>query len=510
VNFLFASHRDRHTLYTALVILLAGCSLAALLSFLGSIEMRRQSHEVLAAAIGDCGKFFAASDETLCSTLAQSDALLVERGRLMLVLQGLCLVLIVIGLGAIARRARAVLGQLPQAAAAALARVFDPIAAKRNPEQIQDLALREGEALQLLRQAGRELCDGPASEVLVLKTLERLQAAMGASTVALRLTEEAREALAAPTLLSTGGVPALATQRLSEPDATDAMLRVITPTDQLLGSSLLVPLRNDGEPLAMLMVVFDPSQTIDIGQISLAESFSFVLALAISSLCRSKEDRRMALLEERSAIAGELHDSLAQSLAFMKMQAAQLQRVLDHEHAPDEARKAVQDLRGVLSGTYRDVRELIAAFRVHTGSGGLAASVQDTIDELVQRSGMDIHFEHELDECPLEVNEEFHIMQVVREALSNIVRHAAATQAWVCARYGPEHLFTMTIADNGRGLAQASSNGNHHGMSIMRERARSLGGDVVIKPRPDGGTQVCLSFCPQRVRLTPSRHESAR
>jgi two-component system nitrate/nitrite sensor histidine kinase NarX len=123
---------------------------------------------------------------------------------------------------------------------------------------------------------------------------------------------------------------------------------------------------------------------------------------------------------------------------------------------------------------------------------------------------MDIHFEHDLDECPLEVNEEFHVMQVVREALSNIVRHAGATQAWVRARYGPEHLFTVTIADNGRGLAQASSGGNHHGMNIMRERARSLGGDVVIKPHADGGTQVCLSFCPQRVRLTPSRHVSAR
>lgn len=506
-----ASPRDRHPLYTALVVLLSGCAVAAVLSFLGSLELQRQSHELLDAAIRICSRFPAAPDAFVCPGLARGGELLLTRGGLMLLLQGLCLALIVTGLGAVARRARPVLlqpaGPAPVSRMAAVAPPAGP--GPGFGDRVAGAARDQG-PLEAMRQTGRLLCSGPVSQALLLQALARLEAALGARTVALRLADDARQVLGAGPLLATHGVPTVAGQPVSEPRRTDAALRLIPPSQATPGRSLLVPVHCEGTPVAMLIAEFDPLVTVDDPRVALAESFAFLAALAISSVCRSQEERRVALMEERSAIAGELHDSLAQSLAFMKFQVAQLQRALDREHLSEEVTKAAQDLRGGLSAAYREVRELIAAFRVRMGPGGLVASVQETIEELGQRSGLEIRFEHELERCPLEVNEEFHVMQVIREALSNTVRHAAATRTWVSARYGPGHLFTVTVADDGRGLGASSPQDSHYGLSIMRERARSLGGDVSVGPRPGGGTQVVLSFAPQRIPTDPPRKEAAR
>lgn len=93
--------------------------------------------------------------------------------------------------------------------------------------------------------------------------------------------------------------------------------------------------------------------------------------MAIAGVWRSHEDRRIALMEERGAIAAELHDSLAQALAFMKIQVAQLQRAMQSEETSPQVKGAADDLRKGLSNAYQTVRQLIAAFRVRMGPGGL-------------------------------------------------------------------------------------------------------------------------------------------
>lgn len=230
--------------------------------------------------------------------------------------------------------------------------------------------------------------------------------------------------------------------------------------------------------------------------------------MAIAAVWRSHEGRRIALMEERGAIAAELHDSLAQALAFMKIQVAQLQRAIQSAGTSPDVKGAADDLRKGLSNAYQTVRELIAAFRVRMGPGGLKEAVHDTIEELSQRSGMDIAFEEELDLCPLEVNEEFHVMQVIREALSNTVRHSGARRAWVTIRPGPAHHITVTVEDDGQGFGRTVVDGQHHGLSIMKERARSLGGDVEFGDRPGGGSRIELVFAPERLP-SPAQQESA-
>lgn len=99
-------------------------------------------------------------------------------------------------------------------------------------------------------------------------------------------------------------------------------------------------------------------------------------------------------------------------------------------------------------------------------------------------------------------------MQVIREALSNTVRHSGARRAWVTIRPGPAHHITVTVEDDGQGFGRTVVDGQHHGLSIMKERARSLGGDVEFGDRPGGGSRIELVFAPERLP-SPAQQESA-
>ncbi|MGR6808472.1 ATP-binding protein (plasmid) [Sphaerotilus natans] len=334
----------------------------------------------------------------------------------------------------------------------------------------------------------------------LLRALAMLQQTTGARGVALQLSERATRGLGcAPLLCSPGG--------LGQDMPADGAAR---PADRAVPGRLLLPLRDAIGLLGTLQVDL-PDAGADAGRAGpcpasgrtstthAAEAFAAMAALAIAGVCHGHEERRLALLEERGAIAAELHDSLAQSLAFMRIGVARLQAGLGAQQVAPELLACAAELRAGLSDACRQIRELIAAFRVRMGPGGLQAAVQDSIDELAQRGGLDIAFEHELDRCPLDVNEEFHVMQVIREALSNTVRHAGARQAWVAVR-AVAHRLEVTIDDDGSGPDDpVPREGGHHGLAIMRERARSLGGELEVGDRPGGGMRVRLAFTPRQL-----------
>ena len=103
----------------------------------------------------------------------------------------------------------------------------------------------------------------------------------------------------------------------------------------------------------------------------------------------------------------------------------------------------------------------------------------------------------------LTVNEEFHVLQVVREALSNTVRHARAAHVSVSLTSTPGGPVVAAVQDDGRGFSQAIAEPQHYGLSIMHERAASLGGELSINAQEDAGTRVCLTFLPASATAQP-------
>jgi two-component system nitrate/nitrite sensor histidine kinase NarX len=254
-----------------------------------------------------------------------------------------------------------------------------------------------------------------------------------------------------------------------------------------------IPLKDADQHYGVLQITLPRGQTLEPWQEQLIEALCQHIGIAIGIAHQSERERRLALMDERSVIARELHDSLAQALSYMKIQVVLLQQALANEAQRADAERILRDLREGISAAYRQLRELLATFRLRM-EGDFHTLLRRTTEEFAQRGGLDIAFESHLDGRGLSPNQEIHILQIVRESLSNVLRHAGASHAWVTLEADARGTVTVTIEDDGRGMPEQLRDGGHYGLTIMRERAQSLNGEVSVGARAPTGTCVRLRF----------------
>jgi two-component system nitrate/nitrite sensor histidine kinase NarX len=254
-----------------------------------------------------------------------------------------------------------------------------------------------------------------------------------------------------------------------------------------------IPLKDTEQQYGVLQLTLPPGQPLAPWQEQLIEALCQHIGIALGVAHQSERERRLALMDERSVIARELHDSLAQALSYMKIQVVLLQQALANEGQRADADNILRDLREGINAAYRQLRELLATFRLRM-EGDFLALLQRTTEEFAQRGGLRVDLETHLDGQRLSPNQEIHVLQIVRESLSNVVRHAEAGHVHVLLDSDPARNITVRIEDDGRGISETPQGGGHYGLTIMRERARSLNGTLDIQPRAPTGTCVQLSF----------------
>ena len=259
---------------------------------------------------------------------------------------------------------------------------------------------------------------------------------------------------------------------------------------------LTLPLADPERQYGVLILEIPDGRQLEAWQVQLLEALSRHIGVAIGAERRIEQNRRVALLEERAVIARELHDSLAQSLAYMKIQVSRLQRALKDPDKQPEADQILLELREGMSGAYRQLRELLTTFRLKMEGQNLASALRQTVGEFAERGGLDIALDLGLANCPLTPNEEIHILHVVREALSNVLNHARAHHATVSLATRTDGELEVAVEDDGVGISKGA-NLHHYGMTIMEERARTLAGRIAVAARTPRGTRVSLVFRPQ-------------
>lgn len=227
----------------------------------------------------------------------------------------------------------------------------------------------------------------------------------------------------------------------------------------------------------------------------LMRSAAEVLATALSLAANEESQRRILLMEERAVIARELHDSLAQSLSYQKIQVSRLDALLARGASATEVSGILDDLRDGLNSAYRQLRELLTTFRLRIDAAGLDAALAATVEEFRER-GLDVRLDYRLQHCPLAAGEEIHVLHAVREALSNVLRHASAAHASVTLRQLADGHVETLIEDDGVGMPAQPDKRQHHGLVIIRERAATLGGLVEWSAVVPHGTRVTLNFRP--------------
>lgn len=280
------------------------------------------------------------------------------------------------------------------------------------------------------------------------------------------------------------------------------------PVEDNDGRRLLLPIRTPGQLLGTLEVWYPAETGLSETNRRLLETLSDQLATAIFLERQITEEQQQTLAEERTVIARELHDSLAQSLSYLKMQVARLRRLnIDGEQqATHEA--ILDELSTGLNSAYRQLRELLATFRLKLDTPDLYSALQKTIAEFSDRLGKPVELNYNLPPQTLSPNEEIHTLQIVREGLANAVKHADASDICVDVLFESPQV-RVSIRDNGKGLPGGDQPMNHYGLIIMQDRARTLGGQVKVRNREEGGVEVVLSFVPKTRNLIALESSSA-
>lgn len=224
---------------------------------------------------------------------------------------------------------------------------------------------------------------------------------------------------------------------------------------------------------------------------ALLEALATHLAAAIEGLRVSALEREAAVAEERTLLARELHDSIAQGLAFLKIQASLL-RQAHHRGDTEGVGRTLGELDAGIQESLADVRELLVHFRTRTNTEEIAPALRATLQKFEHQTGLDTHLTLHGEGMALPPDTQVQVLHVVQEALYNVRKHAQARQVWVDVDQRVP--WRVRVRDDGRGLPQGvpGPDSTHVGLSIMRERAASIGAQVAIRSGPEGGTEVEL------------------
>ncbi|WP_174362300.1 type IV pili methyl-accepting chemotaxis transducer N-terminal domain-containing protein [uncultured Caballeronia sp.] len=225
----------------------------------------------------------------------------------------------------------------------------------------------------------------------------------------------------------------------------------------------------------------------------LLETLGRHLGTALQNHRLAAAARQLAVAQERHLVAQGLHDSIAQSLNFLKMQLHLLDTAATRDDL-NEIREIVPLLRGGLEESYEDVRELLVNFRTKFGAGSLRDAIEETVTRFERQSGTPLHLDYEeASGLPLPSDQQLQVLFILQEALSNVRKHASASNVRVVIRNAED--FHLTLQDDGDGYdpADIASRGEAHvGFHIMRERAARLGAQLGLESRPGGGARVHL------------------
>jgi len=271
---------------------------------------------------------------------------------------------------------------------------------------------------------------------------------------------------------------------------------------------VVVPLQFRGKMLGVYNLYLRERQDVPDELALLFRTISEHLGMALENARLERETVRIAMMNERQMMANEVHDSLAQTLAYMKMRMALMQdAITDGDN--DRACKYALDVKSALDDAYSGLRELLSQFRKRMDPLGLLHALESLADEFHDRTGITIEYCNHLTDLSLSVDHEVQVFYIIQEALANVTRHSGASQVKLTLEQR-DRFYEVTVDDNGSGFfAVGNPLGSfdehpglrqHLGLSIMRERAGRLGGRIEIANLAQGGARVRLVFPAPRKR----------
>lgn len=286
---------------------------------------------------------------------------------------------------------------------------------------------------------------------------------------------------------------------MDEPLVVDdlAMDRRLSRTgcrEECVGSWVGVPLRSRDRAFGILTLYAGERGAFRTIDRRLLTTIGDQLGVAVENARWYAAMRESAVAEERAAIAAELHDGIAQSLAYLNVQTARVQDLLERGETAG-VRQELAAVREAIRDTYQDVRQLLVDFRsAPKEDGEFASSLRTHLDTFGLRNAIKTELVGEEVLRDFSLLQQAEVFRMIQEALANVRKHAQAS--WVrvaCDR--TQATWEVRVEDDGRGCDVArfaDPTGNHLGLTLLRERAARLGGTVQLTSAPGCGTTVVI------------------
>ena len=242
------------------------------------------------------------------------------------------------------------------------------------------------------------------------------------------------------------------------------------------------------------------SAELDAQNDELIVALTNLISTALSLRKQRQQEHQLILFEERSTIARELHDSLAQSLSYLKIQVSVLERHLKNAGSKPVQAPVYQNIEQIkigLGSAYQQLRDLLVTFRLTIDNDNFDEALRDAASEFASKGNFNMTVHNRIMTLNLSATEQIDLIQIAREALSNISRHAKAKNVEIQLAYedGDKYI-VMSIIDDGVGMSGSVDQTQHHGLIIMKERAHNIGGELIVTDNQPQGTIVTVRFAP--------------
>lgn len=271
------------------------------------------------------------------------------------------------------------------------------------------------------------------------------------------------------------------------------------PTPASSGTTLKWRLADNHTQYGILLATLPTGRHLSHDQQQLVDTLVEQLTATLALDRHQEKQQQLIVMEERATIARELHDSIAQSLSCIKMQVSCLQ--MQDDALPPTSKELLSQIRNELNTSWVQLRELLTTFRLQLNEPGLRPALESSCQEFSARLGFPVKLDYQLPPRFVPSHQAIHLLQIAREALSNALKHANATAVTVTVAHHDNQV-KLTVMDNGRGVPENAERTNHYGLIIMRDRAQSLRGDCQVRRGESGGTEVVVTFIPEKPLIT--------
>ena len=257
-----------------------------------------------------------------------------------------------------------------------------------------------------------------------------------------------------------------------------------------------IPMRTPSRTVGEVELFYYGERQVPDEERHLFDALAGQVATQLDNLRLVSRDREMAVSEERNLMAQELHDSIAQSLAFLKIQVQLLRRAIKDEQSVEIEASLVEIDAGVRE-SYADVRELLLHFRTRPGHEDIAHALRTTLSKFELQSGLSTRLTMAGQGVPLPPDQQVQVLHVLQEALSNVRKHSGASAVELRVTQAPQWRFE--VRDDGAGFDALAGrfDETHVGLHIMRERAQRIGAKLQVSSQAGQGTQISLTLPPQ-------------